>query len=184
MNWDFLDEMNKNLLYTYASKFTKAGYNRGLYVPSNTGDCEVDEMLDAEEKRKSAYYLIWFVYRYVLKCRTFVEAEKYATPEILDKYKLTALFRPNQKRIYLGVYGLNEIYLYNYKNNDIGTILEILYNRYDYFEQLECFIRRAGESSKKSRVRCIKAMKQTLEMIENEPKCRCYFEKYGKGFKK
>lgn len=186
MNWDFLDEMNYNLLYTYASKLTKAGHNQGFYIPSDTGDVEVDKALDAEAKRKSAYYLIWFVYRYVLKCETFEEAEKFATSDILDKYKLATLFNYNQKRIFLGIYGLNEIYLYNkkeYNKNDIGIVLEILYNRYDYFEQLECFIRKTDSSSKKTRIRCERAMKQTLELIANKPKLSCYYERYRKEYK-
>lgn len=187
MNWNFLDEMNHNLLYIYASKLTKVGHNQGFFVPNYTGDSDVDDILDAEAKRKSAYYLIWFVYRYALKCETLEEAEKYATPEVLEKYKLTALFSYNQRRIFIGVYGLNEVYLYNYKNSDIGVILEILYNRYDFFEQLECFLRRAGDVSKKNRVRCEKAMKQALEMIADNPCCKEYCEKYenyGKELKK
>lgn len=185
MNWDFLDEMNHNLLYEYALKLTRQRFRQGYLVSSRTGDSEKDDMLDAEARRNSAYYLIWFVFRYVLKCETLEEALKYATPDILDKYKISVLFRANCScKIYIGVYGLNEIYLYNYKNSDIGTILEILYNRYDFFEQLECFLRRAGDASKKNRVRCEKAMRQALEMIEDNPSCKEYYEKYESYRKK
>ena len=180
MNWDFLDEMNYNLLYTYASKLTRNGYNHLYYAPNYTGSRDKDELLDAEAKRNSAYYLIWFVYRYMLKCETLEEALKYATPDILEKYKLAILFNHNQCKIYIGAYGLNEVYLHNYKNSDIGIVLEILYNRYDYFEQLECFINKADERSKKNRVRCEKAMIQTLELIEDKPFFKDYYEKYKK----
>lgn len=176
--WDFLDKMDKNLLYLYASKLTKNGRNQSFYTPSNTGDAERDELLDAEAKRKSAFYLIWFVYRWVLGCENLEQAERYANAETLRKFKLSPLFGHNQKRIFIGIYGINEIYLYDYKHGDLNIVLEILYNRYDLIEQLECYIRRTQGTSRKNRFRCVKVLEETLEMMKGNQKFAGVLEQY------
>lgn len=176
--WDYLDKMDKNLLYLYASKLIKDGRNQNLYVPSNTGNAERDEMIDAENRRKSAFYLIWFVYRWVLGCETLEQAELYANAETLKRFKLIPLFGHNQKRIYIGIYGINEIYLYDYKNGDLNIVLEILYKRYDFLEQLECYIRRTQGTLRKNRFRCIKVLEETVNMMKGNPKFADVLKRY------
>lgn len=177
MDWSYLDEMDKNLLYMYAAMLVKRG-NHQLYIPSDTGNEERNDMLDAEAKRKSAFYIIWFVYRYVLGCETLEQAEKYADVETLKRYRLTSLFEHNKRRIYIGAYGLNEIYLYNYKGGDLNIVLEIIYKRYDYFEQLECFLRRTEGTARTLRFRCMEAMEQSAEMMKGNARYKEILSRY------
>lgn len=178
MDWSFLDKADKNLLYMYAQTLIKDGKHHNTYIPSETGNEERDAMLDAEAKRKSAYYIIWFVYRYILGCETLEEAKKYATMEVLKKYKIASFFSRNQARIYLGIYGINEMYLYNFKGGDLDIVLEILYNRYDYIEQLECFIRRTEGTARSLHNRCRKTLEQSLTMMQGSVKCKELLRKY------
>lgn len=175
--WGFLDKMDKNLLYLYVSNLAN-GNRKSLYLPSETGVSSRDEVINAEKRRKSAFYLIWFVYRWVLGCETLEQAEQYANEETLKRYNLTSLFGHNQKRIYIGVYGVNEIYLYDYKSGDLNIVLEILYNRYDFIEQLECYIRRTQETTRKNRFRCVRVLEETVEMMKGKAKFADVLERY------
>lgn len=194
MSWEYLDKMDKNLLYIYVKSLYKGScvsLSRQLFDLNNQiyEDCpEKNELYIAEKWKETGYYLIWFVYRYVLKCKTFEEAEMYATEEILKKYRLIPFFL--RRRLYIGVYGMNEIYLYKAKKDDmedVKIVLEILYNRYDFFEQLECFIRRTSNTSGMSRSstrRCREAMKECLDILTNSSTNRTLVKKYLKGKKK
>ena len=75
MDWSFLDKLNKNLLYVYAKSLNKKGvpyFSRELFDMTHSfeGDVyqldEKKELYLAEKWRETAYYLIWFVYRYIL----------------------------------------------------------------------------------------------------------------------
>lgn len=176
--WDYLDKMDKNLLYLYASMIAKGRQNQKLFPPSNTGNAERDELLDAENRRKTAFYLVWFVYRWVLGCETLEQATKYANEETLKRYKLISLFRHNLRRIYVGIYGINEIYLYNYKKGDLDIVLEILYNRYDFLEQLECYIRKKQEILHKGFARSVKVLEETLQLMKGKPQCADILKRY------
>lgn len=179
MDWSFLDEMDKNLLYLYVRDLS-SGKNQvhfmQLCTSEDTGNEQRNKLMEAEVKRKSAFYIIWFVFRYVLGCETLEKAEKYINDEIVQKYKLKSMFQA--RRIYIGVYGLNEIYLYKYTEGDLNIILEILYGRYDFFEQLECFIRRTEGTARSTRNRCKKAMEQVAEMMKDKPEYRTILHKY------
>ncbi len=170
-DWGFLDDMDKNLLYLYAKSLakpnSKAFYQSFFSVIVQTGDEDRDELIIAEKKCQAAYYLIWFVYRYILGCKTMEEALKYANEDILKKYKLIHFFE--KRCIYIGVYGIDEIYLYKYKENDLNIVLEILYKRYNFFQQLECFFKRTEGSGRTTRKRCIKSGQKYLEMMRSNP---------------
>lgn len=155
--WNFLDEMDKNLLYTYAE--VMSGKRKQIQSSkSYTEDrSEHDEIRIAEETRKRAYYLIWFVYRYVLNCETLDEAMKYADEETFRKFHLYS-FSTSNSAIYIGTY--KEICFR--KAEDIPVILEILYNRYDFFEQLECFIR---HTKNVRQTRCKQALENYRKMF-------------------
>lgn len=155
--WDFLDEMDKNLLYTYAEVMSgkrKQIQSSKSYTEKRSED---DEIRTAEETRRRAYYLIWFVYRYVLNCQTLDEAMEYANEETFRKFHLYS-FSTSNSAIYIGTY--KEICFR--KAEDIPVILEILYNRYDFFEQLECFIR---HTKNVRRSRCIKVLENHRKMF-------------------
>lgn len=183
MDWSFLNRMDKNLLYLYTrgvTKQDKEAYFMQLYSPEDTGNEERNEMLKSEMKRQTALYIIWFVYRYILSCETFEEAEKFATPDILKKYRLNSLFQ--HYYIYIGVNGTdNEIRFWNNGELEIKVVLEILYNRYDFFEQLECYIRRTEGTKKKTRTRCIRILNETLEAVKNNPEYEAMYQKYIVG---
>lgn len=166
MDWSYLDKPNHNLLYMYARALGKEGgeahYQRLFDIPQTDNE-ELREMYYAEERRKTAYYIIWFAFRYVLECKTLEEARWNANREIMKKLKLNGFFVPKYKYIFIGAYGLNEIYLY--RPEDLNIVLEIIYNRYDFFQQLECYIRLTEGTNRTSRNRCIKTMQQYKEIL-------------------
>lgn len=146
--WDFLDVEDMNLLYTYAEVLF--GKRKQIQSAKGTG---IQTLEDAEKKRKRAYYLIWFVYRYLLKCETLQEAMKYANNETLYKYRLHTYFQ------HLSLYIGDTPNIFLRKTEDIGIALEILYNRYNYIEQYDCFIR---NTSQVRQSRCIAAKQEFL----------------------
>jgi len=158
--WDYLDKMNHNLLYKYAAVLS--GKKRHFY---NT-DSEKDASVNAEEKKKNVCYLIWFVYRYILQCRTLEETLPYQNEEILRKYKLFWLIKHE------AVFICNDEICLR-KPEDIAVILEILYGRYTLWEQFDCFIRNTTGIRQK---RCIKAKEKYWNMyqeyLKNEEKKR------------
>lgn len=135
--WEFLDTMDKNLLYSYAQVLSGKKKQIQMHLPKAQREymTELDEIRITEEYRNRAYYLIWFVYRYVLGCKTLEETKPYANEETLKKYRLLSYILHNS--LYVGV----DKEICFRKAEDIDIILEILYNRYDFFEQMECFIR-------------------------------------------
>lgn len=170
MDWSYLDKIDKNLLYIYARGLTKKSnevHYQGMYSTEKTENDERNKFINAELKRKTAFYIIWFVFRYVLNCKTLEEAEQCATEENLRKFKLVSLF--HKRHIYIGVYGMQEIYLYKYKEEDIGVVLEILYNRYDFFNQLKCFTRRTQGTTRTTCNRCQRAIEQYKKMMQGKP---------------
>ena len=161
MDWGYLDELDCNLLYTYAKGFAKCSGRfcmEKIHISDEEEKSEQEQLTSAERKRQTALYIIWCVFRHVLGCRTLEEAEASATEEVLRKYKLVSLLK--NRHIYIGVYGDNEIYLYKYDEGDINVILEILYNRYDMMAQMECFVRRTEGKQRTTRNRCLKKMKE------------------------
>ena len=113
MDWGYLDELDCNLLYTYAKGFAKCSGRfcmEKIHISDEEEKSEQEQLTSAERKRQTALYIIWCVFRHVLGCRTLEEAEASATEEVLRKYKLVSLLK--NRHIYIGVYGDNEIYLY------------------------------------------------------------------------
>ena len=104
--WEYLDNFDKNLLYLYSRSLLQ---EKNKFFGTFQSFCgEKSEY--AEKKKKIGFYLIWVVFRYVLKCETYQEAIKYATKENLKKYNLNTIL--HQRVLYIGIYGLEEIYLY------------------------------------------------------------------------
>lgn len=149
--WDYLDKMNHNLLYKYADVIS--GKRRHFH---NT-DSEKDASFNAEEKKKNACYLIWFVYRYILQCKTLEETVPYQNEEILKKYKLTSFF------INDAIFICNDDIHFRKKTEDIAIILEILYGRYTLWEQFDCFIRNTAGIRQ---TRCKKAKEKYWNMYQ------------------
>lgn len=144
--WDFLDEWKPNLLYQYAEGSGQK-YNT-TYLTSS----------------ENAYYLIWFVYKYVLDCKTLEEALQYANLETLNDYHLIRAFQTTY------FHNKSQGSLISFGNAYFGTVefssaksqkeageakiikclclvLEILYNRYNYLEQLECCVKHFGRAN-------------------------------------
>ena len=193
MSWEYLDKIDKNLLYTYAKGLTKENQiklSRQLFDITNQTDNDLLENKNyyiAEKWKEVAYYLMWFVFRYVLKCETYEQAEQCVTKELLDKYNLLYLFE--KRRFYIGVYGINEIYL-NIADEDledVKVVLEILYNRYEFFEQLECFIRHGTKTNsckpKYNVKKCKKAITNYSEILMKMPANKSLIKKYIKEMK-
>lgn len=150
--WDYLDKMNHNLLYKYAAVLS--GKRRTFY----SKNAEKDESVNAEEKKKNVCYLIWFVYRYILQCRTLEETIPYQNEEILKKYKLSSFFINN------AVFICNDEIYFRKKKEDIAIILEILYGRYTLWEQFDCFIRNTTGVRRK---RCIAAKEKYWNIYQD-----------------
>ena len=146
--WDFLDVMDKNLLYKYADLLS------GKSGRFNFFDNDIQKEEKEEQKKSKVYYLIWIVYRYALQCRTYEETIPYQNEETLKKYRLHSWI-------------INEyIFLCNgeicfRKTEDIAIILEILYNRYDLWQQFDCVIRNTGGVRRK---RCMEAKEKYQRM--------------------
>lgn len=179
-NWDYLDKMDKNLLYIYANRLVKGVNNaQGYFLPICTGNRERDEYDNAERKKSTAYYLIWFVFRYVLGCKTLDEALKYADIDTLNQFKLTPFFL--QKKLYIGIYGINHICLRS-PEHDITVALEILYNRCDILEQLELY---ANSGKKKRKYIGLQTLHHTVRLMEDhrnpafEPMLQKYYARSG-----
>lgn len=129
--WDFLDKFNGNLLYNCAGskKYTFADMNE-------------------------VYYYIWFLYRYVLGCETLEEALQYANAKTMKELGIGRCFitKEDQKStLVLGNEAFGTLVLCTH---DVGKkpviflkiVLEILYGRYNYLEQLECYIKYFGNN--------------------------------------
>lgn len=141
--WDFLDDFKKNLICNYIITY-KSNNKRNIIET-------VEEQELGYQKTKA--YMMYFIYRYVLKCETFEQAEKLVTVENLKKYKLYFQFKSNRSR------EEKDKKLFSVGNDMFGTVflgsrvdagivlnakifLEILYNRYNYLEQINLVIRR------------------------------------------
>ncbi|MBR0542356.1 MAG: hypothetical protein IJK26_09150 [Clostridia bacterium] len=142
--WDFLDEWKPNLLYQYAEGSSQK-YNHTAYLTTS----------------QNAYYLIWFVYRYVLECETLEAALQYANLKTLNDYSLLRVFRARAElENSLIVFGNPQFGLLEFgsakSQKEAGEakivkclclVLEILYNRYNYLEQLECCVKHFGRAN-------------------------------------
>jgi len=149
--WDFLDKMDKNLLYRYMTLLSgKKGY---LYA---TDKCNVSKEWQQEQRKQTACYLIWFTYRYILKCKTLQETVPYQNKETLKKFKLLSFFQ--NEAIFL----CNDEICFR-KVEDVSILLEIMYNKYDLWEQFDCFIRNTDGIRKK---RCIEAKEKYQEIYK------------------
>lgn len=143
--WDFLDDFKKNLIYDYVINYNNKNNN------SYTKTAEEKEM-----EYKARAYIVYFIYRYVLKCETFEQAESLVTIDNLKKYKLYLYFKSdrsteeNAKRIFsVGNEMFGTVFLSSRTEEGIvlnaKIFLEILYNRYNYLEQLNLVIKRYSE---------------------------------------
>lgn len=154
--WDYLDKMDKNLLYEYATVLT--GRKKSMQWFNRTeGEMSEDEQRRREvEGRSNSLYLIWFVYRYVLGCDTLEKALSCNLEEVLTKYRLRILIE--HKLLYLGID--KDIPLW--KDEDVRIILMILYNRLGFWEQLDCFIENAGTGNRINirQKRCMEAKRR------------------------
>lgn len=161
--WEYLDVMDKNLLYIYARVLAGEGSCLRLTHNANSDEVTTTAAQD-EEIRKKFYYLIWFVFRYVLGCETLEQALAYSNDEyeqLLEKFALDRLFserKKDERRLYIGV---NKDVSF-YRIDDMRIILEILYNRYNLWEQLDCFIRNTKNMRQK---RCIEAKARYQQML-------------------
>lgn len=183
-DWDYLDEIDFNLLYSYADVIK--GKGKQIHLTCNNiekksdsydfRDKEFANIRIAIARKRRAYYLIWFIYRYVLNCKTYEEAKPYMNKETLSKYRIESYVR---NHIYLGAdednhplpngINISFIKIKLQQIEDIEIILDILYNRYDFFEQFECFIRHTENSRKKRAIEALEYYKN-LENIFNDKK--------------
>ncbi len=163
--WDYLDKMDKNVLYTYAALLSANSRHHFEHLHSRVGkDEELTEKEIHEREvsdRNVRLYLVWFVYRYILGCRTLDEALVKPVDEVFGKYKLKQIVFG--KQIYIGIDG--DIPLY--REEDVPIILEILYKRLGFWEQLDLFIEKGGKNGKKSirQTRCLEAKKRYMALL-------------------
>lgn len=162
--WDFLEKMDKNLLYDYVGTLT--GKIRRLRIEEKTDNSFEEQYRQDEKIKNRAYYLIWFVYYYVLECKTLEQALGYADEDTLKTFHLNNFFNKKQPAIYLGID--KDICLWYI--TDITIVLEILYNRYGFFEQLDCFIRHTNKNRQK---KCIEAKERYLKIYKKKEETKC-----------
>ena len=132
--WAFLDNFDANLLNIYINSLS--------HTNGKIHSCDKDELVI----RNNGFYLIWFVYRYILKIKTLDEALKQSHKEIFQTYKLwDSLVK---RELFIGVENYKITF---FKEKDIEIILEILYNRYTVIEQFQCFIRSTPDYKRKNK---------------------------------
>lgn len=139
--WDFLDKTNFNLLY----EFTEV-------LSGNTGYC-VWNSKDEIEDRENVYYLIWFIYYYILGCDTLEKALALNSEAIFHYFHLMTYL----KHEYI-FFGSGELKISLSRKKDVAIILEILYNRYSFTEQLQCFIRHQRDKKDRRSQNCLKLL--------------------------
>ena len=121
--WRFLDVTNMNLLYKYADvlagnqcyiilKTSESGAKKQTDTENDQKDTLVKSYIHnmtngksslsriSVEQREAVYYLIWFVYYYVLQCKTLDEALKQDHHKVLQEWGLYKFIY--NKYIYLG----------------------------------------------------------------------------------
>lgn len=173
--WDFLEVFDGNRLYYYV----------GTAKPHFSDN-------------KNVYYIMWFIYRYVLECKTFEEALQYANLETIRRFKLSRAFSKDasgntEAELYLGNDRFGKVSLCvgrKHLNSDktsiyIKTVLEILYNRYNFLEQLECYIRnfstlKSSSRQPKSVVEAKMVIKNSLDFMEKDCRYRELINQYYK----
>ena len=120
-DYSFLDEFNGNYLYEYA--FILHGARKNFEAPE-----------EQFSKRNKAFYIIWFVYKYLLNCNSAEEAYAYCNEETKKKYKLTAFFC--NEWIFIG----NNIFFHTKRYTEIKTVIDILYKKASYSEMIRLYI--------------------------------------------
>lgn len=194
--WDFLDEFNGNALYFYANGASSGDNSLRFYNAA------------PEEAKKTMFYLFWFVFRYVLGCKTYEEAVTKADYQTLCKYNLIGFVQKNRsdyikdtkKLGYIGIEDVGVLPLsvswFGAKNTGkyklqivVESILQILYNRYNILEQIECFARCNDEQTKETNrhksTRYVQAMElrdKYLQMMQGKPQYEGLIEQYYKTF--
>lgn len=166
--WEYLDKMDKNLLYMYASLLSKQ--QKQLHIFNRSEEELTDEEIHRREAqtRNNGFYLVWFVYRYVLNCQTLEEALAMPASEVIEKYGLKHfVYSPQAKyaKLYIGID--KDIPLW--KESDMAIVLEILYKRLGFWEQLDLFVERAGSPSGKLNVRqkrCLEAKQRYMTLLK------------------
>lgn len=171
--WNYLDKVDKNLLYDYA-RFV-SGEKRSLKFfcrvedkESKTDgekrihrykcDSEDEQYKREKEERDKVFYIIWFVYRYILNCKTLEEAMQVPVEYVFKTYRLETLIR-NRYCLYIGI----DRDVMVYKESDMNIILEILYKRLGFWEQLDCFIEHTKGCR---RTRCIEVKEKYKALLE------------------
>lgn len=139
--WDFLDTINYNVLlkYEYDLATDRLHKTRRKPIAQVVNTNEEEERSLSE--RNDTFYIIWFVYYHVLECKTLSEASGLDHLSIFTDFGLMRFIdhlSTERAKLYVG-YGEYKYYFTTTK--DIDTILEILYNRYNYKEQLDCIAR-------------------------------------------
>ena len=154
--WDFLDKMNYNLLYSFADN-----------IAGNT-TYNMWNSKDEYEQKQNILYLIWFIYRYILGCETLEEALKLDGIAILSYFNLyTTCFTRGQ--IFLGG---GELKICLSRKNDVQIILEILYNRYGFLEQLDCFYRHQKNKKDRRSEKCLMLREMYITLRGNETRAK------------
>ena len=151
--WRYLDEMNYNVLTLYAHLLSSDNKQPNLSL----FDSDNEYMI-----RNTIYYYINFVYRYILQCDTLEDAQSQNHDEILEKYHLRNFFIKNKLFINTGKRKI----IFS-KESDITIVLEIIYKKYNDYEQLLCFERNSDQNRKKIAQLAIKEIKEVAERKKN-----------------
>lgn len=139
MDWHYLDKMHKNLLYVYADCLSS---KKDKMIVCSKADTDADD----EEKAMRIYFIIWFVFRYCMNCRTLEEAMSCDKQTVLEKYRLKPFF--TGRNLYIGTI---EHRVTIYEPDDVNLIIEILYKRLNAIEQLKCYLKHLKNKPLKSR---------------------------------
>ena len=162
--WDFLDRFNGNFLYRYFGNI------------KNIRKVEISE-------EKEIYYYLWFLFRYVLECETYEQALKYTDLESVKKYGIARFFYKQiggkQTLLTIGNSEFGELRLYEWNIQRaagitmyLQIVLDIMYNRYNFLQQIDCYISHQPKLKNKNKkhknvVAAIEVMQKSLDYMQH-----------------
>jgi hypothetical protein len=158
-NWDFLDEFNKNLLYEYALSLS---HKKGFQHPET-----------AIEVKRQTYYLLWFVYRHILGCKTYEDTIPYQTKAVLEKYHLQGRLSKGMSLGYLDLGDKYGMLLYTNETSEtpymVGFFLNSIYSRLSVTGEARLYFSKYKSASKRAQ---LDALVENIEKTERGLLCQ------------
>lgn len=161
--WEYLDIINYNLLYEYAD----AVINNNKYI--GTGLSIPNPYVETESRqdilRKNSYYLLNFIFRYIAGCKTLDECLDFIKCDEYENFSNKYFTEKLAGYIYIGT----DDYFIKPDAGNISCIMEIIYKKADFMEQLKIYSSK-GIITASKRNKLEKLIKVCNGLMERETK--------------